>query len=104
MADDPAVRWVDNSNEQRYELFRDGVRVGLTTYILAPGEITFLHTEIDPEYQGQGLASELAAAVLDDARRRHLVVHPRCPFIRRYIRRHPEYADLVAAGFDLHAG
>jgi predicted GNAT family acetyltransferase len=41
--------------------------------------------------------------VLDDARRRHLVVHPRCPFIRAYIVRHPEYSDLVAPGFNLSA-
>ena len=104
MDDDPAIRWVDNSNEQRYELLLDGVRAGLTTYSLDPGEITFLHTQIDPDYQGRGLAGWLAAAVLDDARRRHLVVHPRCPFIRAYIARHPEYADLVAPGFDLHDG
>jgi predicted GNAT family acetyltransferase len=104
MDDDPAISWVDNSNERRYELLLDGVRAGLTTYTLGPGEITYLHTEIDPEYQGRGLAGWLAAAVLDDARRRDLVVHPRCPFIRSYIARHAEYADLVAPGFDPHAG
>ena len=103
MADGTGVRWVDNSKEQRYELRIDDVRVGLTTYTLAPGEITFLHTEIESQYQGRGLAGRLAVAVLDDARRRHLVVHPRCPFIRDYIAGHPEYADLVAPGFDLHA-
>src|SRR6476619_2237353 len=104
MTDDPVIRWVDDSNKQRYELLLDDVRAGLTTYMIGPGEITFLHTEIEPEYQRRGLASWLAAAVLDDARRRHLVVHPRCPFIRAYIVRHPEYADLVAPGFDLRAG
>jgi predicted GNAT family acetyltransferase len=100
---DSARRWVDNASEQRYELWLDGVRVGLTTYTLSPGEITLVHTEVESEYQGRGLAGWLAAAVLTDARRRHLAVRPRCPFIRAYIARHPEYADLVAPGFDLHA-
>jgi predicted GNAT family acetyltransferase len=96
MADGSGARWIDNSNEQRYELWIDDVRVGLTTYTLTPGEITYLHTEIDPQYRGRGWAEWLAAAVLDDARRRHLVVHPQCPFIHAYVGRHPEYEDLVA--------
>jgi len=103
MADGNGVRWIDNANERRYELWIEDVRAGLTTYALAPGEITFLHTEIEPEYQGRGWAGWLAVAMLDDARQRHLVVHPRCPFIRSYIVRHPEYADIVAPGFDLNA-
>jgi predicted GNAT family acetyltransferase len=37
--------------------------------------------------------------VLDDVRRRSLVVVPRCPFIAAYIRRHPDdYLDLVVPG------
>jgi uncharacterized protein len=103
MADDAGARWVDNTSRLRYELWIDDARVGLTTYTLASGAITFLHTEIDSEYRGRGLAGQLAAAVLDDARQRHLIVHPRCPFIRAYIVRHPEYADLVAPDFDMDA-
>ena len=70
---------------------------GFATYRLHPGRITFLHTEIEPEYEGSGLGSRLAAAVLDDARARGLSVVPICPFISSWIRRHPEYADLVPA-------
>jgi uncharacterized protein len=32
---------------------------------------------------------------LDDMRARGLKVAPVCPFVAAYIRRHPEYADLV---------
>ncbi|MFD5436489.1 GNAT family N-acetyltransferase [Kitasatospora sp. NPDC127067] len=37
----------------------------------------------------------LARGALDDARARGLHVLPYCPFIRGWIRKHPEYADLV---------
>ena len=70
---------------------------GFVTYRLRPGRISFVHTETEPEYEGRGLGSHLAAAVLDDARARGLSVTPICPFIASWIKRHPEYADLVAA-------
>jgi predicted GNAT family acetyltransferase len=53
------------------------------------------HTEVEPEYAGQGLGDELAREALDDVRRRGLILVPLCPFIAAYIRRHPEYLDLV---------
>ena len=38
---------------------------------------------------------KLARYALDDARSRGLRVRPRCPFIKSWIRRHPDYQDLV---------
>jgi predicted GNAT family acetyltransferase len=45
--------------------------------------------------QRRGLGSALVAGALDDARARGLRVVPICPFVDAYIRRHPDYADLV---------
>ena len=69
--------------------------VAHSEYELAPGVITFLHTEVDPAFEGQGIGSALASSVLDDVRARGLRVVARCPFIAAYIRRHREYADLL---------
>ncbi|MBX6389681.1 MAG: N-acetyltransferase [Frankia sp.] len=87
---------VDNTNSHRFELTVDGALAALVTYSLRPaGVITFLHTETEPAFEGQGLGGAVARGVLDDARRRGLLVRPACPFIRGWISRHPEYADLV---------
>ena len=37
----------------------------------------------------------VARAALDDVRRQGRQVTPVCPFIAAYIKRHPEYIDLV---------
>jgi predicted GNAT family acetyltransferase len=96
MADEPAtIRVTDNRERQRYEAFVDGHLAAYATYELRRGEITFLHTRTEPAFEGRGVGSHLAAAVLDDARRRGLRVTPRCPFIAAYIERHPEYGDVV---------
>jgi len=92
------TRVVDNTEEHRFELWHDDERLGVVTYRLDPGVITFVHTVVDPAHGGEGHGATLAIAVLDSARERGLAVRPRCPFIASYITKHPEYADLLAPG------
>ena len=85
----------DNPAKHRYEA-RAGERLlGFVLYRAQPGRITLIHTEVEPELEHRGVASQLVAATLDDIRARGLSVVPVCPFIRAFIRRHPEYAGLV---------
>jgi predicted GNAT family acetyltransferase len=92
-ADAPVV--ADNAAKSRYELHVGGELAGFISYRRGGEVIDLLHTEVDPKFQGSGLAGRLAQETLDDARARHLAVLPTCPFIRSWIRRHPDYADLV---------
>jgi predicted GNAT family acetyltransferase len=84
-----------NDAEHRFEATVDG-HTGVLTYREAAGRITLIHTEVPPELRGRGIADALARAALDDARRRRLLVRPLCPFAQAFLKRHPEYADLVA--------
>ncbi|MDX6583145.1 MAG: uncharacterized protein QOI10_2329 [Solirubrobacterales bacterium] len=85
----------DNPDEARYEVFADGEPAGFVTYRLGSGRISFLHTEVDPAFEGHGVGGRLASEALDDARARGLDVLPFCPFVKAYITKHPEYLDLV---------
>jgi predicted GNAT family acetyltransferase len=85
----------DNPGESRYELLLDEHMVGEILYRLAPGRVVLLHTEVLPSVEGKGLGARLVAGALDDIRARGLHVVPFCPFVRSYVRRHPDYADLV---------
>jgi predicted GNAT family acetyltransferase len=85
----------DAPERSRFEITVDGELAGFVLYRLAPGRITFVHTEIDEAYEGKGLGGKLARAALDTARARGLAVRPDCPFIKAWIARHPDYADLV---------
>lgn len=88
---------VDRTEAHRYQILADGEVAGYVEYQLSPGEIMFIHTEIDEAYEGKGIGSVLVRHVLDDARERGLAVLPLCPFVRGWISRHEDYLDLVPA-------
>lgn len=56
--------------------------------------MVLIHTEVDPAFEGRGLATKLIAGAIQDIRARGLKLVPVCPFVRAYLRRHPEDRDL----------
>ena len=91
------IQVVDNPAQRRYEALVDGEVAGYVFYQQGEGELVLIHTEVEEAFEGQGVGSRLAAGTLDDVRARGLRIVPVCPFIKSYIERHPEYADIVAA-------
>jgi predicted GNAT family acetyltransferase len=86
----------DNTELHHYQLRVGEAVAAHSEYNLLKGAVMFTHTEVLPAYEGQGLGSKLAKFALDDVRARGLQVIPVCQFIAGYIRRHPEYLDLVS--------
>lgn len=90
------VSVADVPERSRFEVTVGGQLAGFCEYTREGGIISFTHTEVFGEYSGRGLAGTLVAAALDEARRNGWMVRPLCPYVAAYIKRHPEYADLVA--------
>jgi uncharacterized protein len=90
---------VDVPEASRYELRLDGRLIGLAAYRRRDGVIAFTHTEVEESCEGHGFGSRLAESALQDVRGKGIEVVPLCPFIAHYIERHPEYEELVAAGY-----
>jgi hypothetical protein len=90
------VRLSRNDDAERYEIWLGGRRVGLADFFRRGDVVVIPHTETAPEFGGRGLASQLVRYSLDDIRAQGLRVEPACPFVAAYIRRNPEYADLVS--------
>src|SRR5215207_9898237 len=97
MATGPAtdIRVVDVPDRSRFEVRVEGEIAGVAEYRRRPDLIAFVHTQIDPRFEGRGLASEPIRTALTEARAEGLAVLPFCPFVRGYIAGHPEYLDLV---------
>jgi predicted GNAT family acetyltransferase len=99
------LRFDDQPDRRRYVAYDGDARAGHVTYRREPGVLALDHTEVREEYEGQGVGSALISHVLDEAREEGLAVLPFCSFVRSYMERHPEYAELVPperrAGFGL---
>jgi uncharacterized protein len=89
--------FTDNPEGSRYEMHVQGELAGFVTYHRHGQAISLQHTELEPAFQGAHLATHLARFTLDDARKRDLTVLPFCPYINSWIKKHPEYTDLVPA-------
>lgn len=92
----PAFEVRDNPGLRRYEVTIDGHVAELVYRRHVPGVIELVHTGVPEELRGRGLAQVLAKHALDAARAAGDRVVVKCPFVATYIKRHPEYADLVA--------
>ena len=86
----------DVTTSSRYEATTpEGQVAGFAEYTLGGPVITFTHTVVDPAHEGKGVASTLVRTALDEVRGRGLRVIPRCAYVRSWIDKHPDYADLV---------
>jgi uncharacterized protein len=94
MDETPVV--TDNPARSRYEMHVGGELAGFVDYQLHDDPvISLVHTEVKPKFQGAHLATQLARFALDDARDRQLAVLPSCSYVNGWIKKHPDYADLV---------
>lgn len=100
-----SVRIAHHPDENRFvalnERAHPAVQVGELTYHRADGRVVFDHTGVSPEYQGQGIAGELARAALEwagleVAEGRAAGVTPACSYVAAVLRRHPEYVGAAS--------
>ena len=86
----------NNEEESQFETTVDG-HTALAAYDLEdPNRIVFTHTEVPEALSGRGLAGAIVKYGLDYAREKNLTVVPQCSYVAAFVKRHSEYADLLA--------
>lgn len=96
MATDLSANVVDNPAMNRFELKLDEDEYAAVYYRLEDGRMIIVHTEVPFRFSGQGIASQIAQAALEQVRSRGLKIVPQCQFFSAYLANHPEYSDLIA--------
>ncbi|MGZ5938202.1 MAG: GNAT family N-acetyltransferase [Rhizomicrobium sp.] len=84
----------DNKALGRFELDVEGA-VAFANYRLTPSAVIITHTETPGALRGRGIASKLVQGALEQIRADGLKVVAGCGFVVDYLRKHPEFADLV---------
>lgn len=79
----------------RYELLVDGNVIAVSTYRDAGNRRIFLHTEVDPDYEHHGYATELVRWALEDVRSTGMRIVAQCPMVAAYVGKHREFDDIL---------
>jgi predicted GNAT family acetyltransferase len=88
-------------DKHRYEIYAGDVLAGFAEYTLEDGTVVFTHTEVEPQFEGEGIGSTLIRDALEDVRRQGRQVVPMCKFVAEYIEKHrDDFGDLVTARGD----
>ena len=95
-----------NPERERFEILVAGNVIGKAAYKEYDGGASpqriFYHTVINEEYGGQGLAGKLATVALDETVGAGPGIVPVCPFIKKFIVKHPEYVGSAVAVTPAH--
>lgn len=89
---DPDIR--DNRDARRYELDVDGL-TATVAYNLNGPHLMITETLVPTALEGRGIASRMARHIIDDARKRDLLILPVCTFFAAYFQKHQDQADVV---------
>lgn len=87
-------RLQDNTDAGQYELDIDGQTV-FARYRREDGVLTILWVEAPPGLRGTGAAGRLMKLVAQEAAEKRWRVVPVCGYAAAWLRRSPEYRDLV---------
>lgn len=90
----PTVR--KNEDLKRYEILAGGEVAGFAEYNVLANGVMFTHTEVQPAFEGRGLSSQLIRFALEDVRAMGTRAIPVCQFVAGFLRKHPEFQDLVS--------
>lgn len=87
---------VDNKAHHRFEM-HIGEAFAFLIYRLNEPVITLVHTEVPESLEGKGVASALIEKALELIEKQGLKLIPECPFVRTYLKRHPEWKRILDA-------
>ena len=79
----------DNSEARRFELVRDG-QLAFLNYERRRDALVLVHTEVPASLRGRHIGDILIKAALDAAKADGLRIVALCPFVKAYLRKHPE--------------
>lgn len=90
----PDITITHNQAAQRFETTIDG-QTGYISYQDHNNTLTYDHTIVPQSLGGRGVGTALVKRALDFAHEQNKKVIPQCSFVSAYIKKHPDYQDLV---------
>lgn len=87
--------FIDNTDKKQFELEADG-HIARIEYIIMANKILLTHTEVPAELEGKGIGSKIVKLAFEEIEKRGLKLIPLCPFVAKYLTKHPEWKKILA--------
>lgn len=84
-------------NTNKIMAFNDNHQLlGEVDYLIKDNILTITHTEVNPSFRGQGIASKLTDQVILFVQSNNYKVIPQCSYAQYFFKLHKEYDKLLA--------
>ncbi|WP_116496208.1 GNAT family N-acetyltransferase [Balneicella halophila] len=92
---------IDNKEKKQYEFHIDGYTPRIEYIKSKNDEIYLTHTEVPSALEGRGIGTQLVEKALIDIKKQNLRLVPLCTFVATYIKRHPEWREIILRGINV---
>lgn len=90
------ITQVKGSERGYFKAEENDIEAGRMTYVHAgPQKIIIDHTEVSPDFAGQGVGKSMVMEAVDYARRNNIKILPLCPFAKSVFSKMPEIRDVL---------
>ena len=76
-----------NFEENKAVAYKDDKKIGECNFIESENTWDIVHTEVDSEYQGQGIARKLVECVIENAKEHNKNIIAKCSYAKKVIDR-----------------
>ena len=95
MEDNNELVLKDNTDRKQFELSVEGFTARIE-YMIMSNKIFLTHTEVPRELEGKGVGSKIVKLAFEEIEKRGLKLIPLCPFVAKYLTKHPEWKKILA--------
>lgn len=90
-----------NDEKKRFELEVDG-HTAFIEFIIDKDKVMYLtHTEVPNALGGKGVGKNIVEQALNYIKDNGYTLAPLCPFVAAYLKRNPEWKDILANGYHI---
>lgn len=87
----------DQETSGYFKAVIDGRDAGKMSYsVVGDNQIIIDHTEVNSEYQGQGVGKALVEKSAEYARNKNLKISPQCSYAKKIMERSSDFDDVLA--------
>lgn len=92
---------IRNQQKKRFEVETHG-HTAFIEYMIDKDNIMYLtHTEVPKALEGKGVGKNIVEKTLHYLKDNGFKLAPLCPFVAAYLKRHPEWQEILAKGYKI---